>query len=77
MARLLGYGTDVAALTRDHDLLHSLVADWLGQPHSYALALAAGLDACPQLAALEEDAVLALQRYIAALPAPLGPRTAL
>lgn len=72
IARRLGYGEDVAALTRDHDLLHSLLADWLGQPYSHSLAQAAGLPADSAVAALEEDVVLALQRYINALPAPPG-----
>lgn len=61
MARRLGYGTDVAAMTRDHDPLHSALSDWLGMPFSYSLMQAAGCDVCPALAALEENAVLAVQ----------------
>ncbi len=63
MARLLGYGTDIAAMTRDHDPLHSMLTDWLGMPWSYSLMQASGADVCPQLASLEETAVLAVQEF--------------
>src|SRR5690349_7530738 len=36
MAKLLGYNDD-ALLTREHDALHSILMDWLGQPYSYSL----------------------------------------
>lgn len=63
MARRLGYGRDVAALTRDHDALHAMLTAWLGMPFSYSLMLAAGCDVCPAMAALEEEAVLAVQEF--------------
>ncbi len=85
MAALLGYGADVDAMTREHDLLHSRLMDWLGQPYSHGLRAAVGLEHNPTVAALEEDAVLAVQRLSCALrglassqgtaPAPGHPTT--
>ena len=64
-AQRLGYGDDVEAMNRDHDPLHRALCAWLGVP-SLAMRMAAGLDlteAEAALAALEEDAVLAVQRF--------------
>jgi hypothetical protein len=61
-AQALGYGDDVAAMTRDHDYLHAVLCDRLGVP-SHSLRLAAGLDHDAQLAALEEAAVCAVTRW--------------
>lgn len=60
----LGYGHDTVAMTLDHDTLHAWLAHTLGQPHSESLMSAARdyhgvIDY--DLAALEEEAVLALQ----------------
>lgn len=63
MALRLGYGTDVAAMTRDHDPLHARLTDWLGLRSSLALEAAAGLRPNDDLAAMEEEAVLAVQRF--------------
>lgn len=65
-AQRLGYGGDVLALCHDHDPLHCLLADWLGLPGSYSLKHAAGtLDPADRdKADAEEDAVLAVQRFI-------------
>lgn len=63
MAIRLGYGGDVAALTREHDVLHSALCDLLGLPFSLSLAAAAGLAVSPRLALLEERAVLAAQEF--------------
>lgn len=63
MAERLGYGDDVAAMTRDHDPLHARLTDWLGLPHSFSLRFAAGVDPDSELAGAEEDAVLAVQRF--------------
>src|SRR5690348_12256102 len=50
-----------------HDDLHRSVEEWTGQ-HSFSLEIAQNNSvlplACHELAALEEDAVLYLQRYI-------------
>ena len=65
-ARDLGYGDDVAAMTRDHDPLHVALAKWLGLPASYSLRMAAGElpEAERWLAELEEAAVMAVQRFV-------------
>jgi len=65
MAQELGYGDDVAALTREHDALHSKLMDWLGQPYSYSLMRAAGYENIDWgIAVQEELAVLAIQRLL-------------
>ena len=65
MARELGYGDDVAALTREHDALHSRLMDWLGQPYSYSLMRAAGHEKTDWgIAVYEEKAVLAIQQLM-------------
>lgn len=73
-ARELGYGADVAAMTREHDVMHAALADWLRFPASFALRQAAGQDVPADVAAAEEAAVLALQKLIrlsgARLPLP-------
>jgi hypothetical protein len=68
-AARLGYGPDTLAMCRDHDPLHARLCDWLGLLDSFALRDAAGLlDPKEQaLALLEEEAVLALQKFIRAL----------
>jgi hypothetical protein len=73
-AQELGYGAEVAAMTRDHDPLHSVLADWLGMPCSEALLVAAGDNSTdPMLAELEERAVIALQALMVAVGAtPAG-----
>jgi len=62
----LGYGTDTLAMCQDHDPLHALLAVWLGIPVSYSLLYAAGRldDGDAVKAAAEEEAVLAVQRYM-------------
>jgi hypothetical protein len=63
IAERLGYGDDVGAMTRDHDPLHAVLMDWLGRP-SHSLRAAAGVDHDPELAWMEEAAVMELQRLI-------------
>lgn len=58
-----GYEGDIERMNQRHDLGHSLIAFWLGLCQSPTLAMvAAGLPADGTLAALEEDAVQALER---------------
>jgi hypothetical protein len=59
----LGYDGDVDGLTRDHDFLHAWLADVLGLPASYSLTAAAGGTVDQAVAAAEEAAVMALQRF--------------
>lgn len=83
VAQRLGYGTDVLAMVLDHDPLHARLCDWLGLPASYSLRAAAG--ELPEdeayLAAIEEEAVIAVQHFArrvknhadhAAPPSPTG-----
>jgi hypothetical protein len=67
-ARQLGYGDDVLAMVRQHDPLHALLADWLGIEASYGIMAAAGLlkPEDHDLAAYEEAAVIAVQRFMRA-----------
>lgn len=65
-AERLGYGDDVAAMTRDHDPLHVWLCDALGLPTSFALSEAAGQPIDAAVAALEERAVLAVQAFMRA-----------
>ena len=59
----LGYGSDTAAMSRDHELGHHLLAHWLGLPHSPTLHAIAGGNLNHPLWRLEEGAVLALQAF--------------
>lgn len=67
-AALLGYGDDVDAMNADHDPLHRALCRWLGVT-SHAMRDAAGEQMTPEehtLAALEEDAVLKVQKFMRA-----------
>lgn len=62
-ARWMGY-PDAAAMNAAHDATHAALCGWLGVP-SHSLACAQGEDHDARLAAIEEDAVLYLQRLMA------------
>lgn len=59
----LGYGGDVWLMTRDHDRFHSLLAYMLGLAESPAMRQTAAKQVS-ELAAAEEEAVLAVQRFV-------------
>jgi hypothetical protein len=61
-ALLLGYGTDTAAMSREHEVCHSLLAAWLGLPESPTLRGVADGSFWPHWH-LEEAAVLAIQAF--------------
>lgn len=61
-AQELGYGTDTARMSRDHEISHSLLAHWLGRPASPTLIEIAHGRKWKHWR-LEEAAVLALQAY--------------
>lgn len=63
MARWMGY-PDAAAMNQAHDAAHEALCRWLGVP-SHSLACARGEPFDPELAGIEEDAVLRLQRFMA------------
>lgn len=56
-----GYGDDVLAMSRDNDLLHSLICSWLGLPRSPTLNGCANRPYWPDWWR-EEETVMALQR---------------
>ena len=62
-ARWMGY-PDADAMNAAHDPLHRALCRWLGIP-SHSLRNAAGEPHDAALAALEEDAVLHVQRFMA------------
>ena len=62
----LGYGADTFAMSRDHEILHSLIAVWLGLPESPTLRGAATRQWWPNWRQ-EEGAVLAMQALCRAL----------
>lgn len=59
----LGYASDTAAMSRDHELGHHLLAHWLGLPHSPTLRAVADGNLNHPLWRYEEAAVLALQAF--------------
>lgn len=70
-ARELGYGNDVFACSADHEIAHSLVAAALGLDASPTLVAVARGEVFEH-AALEETAVLAVQRLARAMGRRLG-----
>lgn len=69
-AAALGYGADTLQMCREHDPLHAALCDWLGIESSYSLRLAAGQPLVAteaRLAMLEEDAVMAVQKFARAV----------
>jgi hypothetical protein len=68
MASWMGYGT-IEEMDRDHDPLHAEMSQWMGAT-SYSLLHAQGVKLTlkqQRLAQLEENAVLAAQRWLANL----------
>lgn len=66
-AAALGYGEGpeaALACCQDHDALHVRLCAFLGIPESFALRQAAGLPVDSELAAIEEEAVMACQRFM-------------
>jgi hypothetical protein len=59
----LGYGGDTLRMMREHEAAHSALCHWLGLPESPTLRVVAGDEGPTDLSNLEEDAVLALQRF--------------
>ncbi|WP_424139884.1 hypothetical protein [Roseomonas chloroacetimidivorans] len=63
-ARRLGYGPDVLGMCHDHDAAHAALAHLLGLPVSPVLSTVAGISVHgPVEHGLEEDAVMAIQRF--------------
>lgn len=62
-ARSLGYKSGLA-MCQDHDWMHCILANALGMKQSPALTRAADSLPINELAGAEEDAVLAIQRFL-------------
>lgn len=77
-AKRYGYGEDVAALSREHEILHTFLAErlWgIGSPALWAVAHGQQGEVAPIWAQEEEEAqVLAFQAYLNG--APPGPELA-
>jgi hypothetical protein len=73
-AAALGYGGDTLSSCRDHDLLHAALCAWLGLPESPVLRHSAEGRGASDLTNLEEDAVLAVQRFARAAGIDLSRR---
>src|SRR5215211_2094253 len=71
--RRTGYGDDIAAMCREHEILHTWLAEKFGFPHSPTLwAVAHGqAEGCAPIWAQhgEEALVMAFQEYLNGLPA--------
>lgn len=65
-ARELGYNENTLAMCQDHDSLHVALCKWLGLGTSFSMLAAVGKlpDDQKHLAAIEEAAVLAVQRFM-------------
>lgn len=64
-ARAFGYGDDVLRMHREHDIVHTFLAEVHGLPHSPVLRrVAGGSDVPPDARASEEGLVLSFQRYL-------------
>jgi hypothetical protein len=63
-AKRLGYDDDITLMCAEHDPLHQGLARWLGIEDSHSLREAAGLPCDHNVALAEEDAVMAVQRYM-------------
>jgi hypothetical protein len=67
-ARAMGYGDDTLAMSRDHEAAHAALAHLIGLPCSPVLSTVAGVPVGDIVRhQLEEDAVLALQRWARAV----------
>jgi hypothetical protein len=65
-AEALGYGNDILGMCQDHDPLHVALCRWLGLEISFSMSVAMGDvtdNPTKELAALEEAAVIAVQRF--------------
>lgn len=72
IAHRLGYGDDILAYCREHEVAHSLVCECLFDRESYVLShLARGIDIDEPRAVMEEIAAQSLQRWIRAHERPI------
>ncbi len=72
VAHRCGYGDDVMAYAREHEVFHHLVgARFYGGPSPVLWALAHGQDVTPEAAAVEEAMVMTCQRWVRANERPI------
>ena len=62
-AERLGYGADTSRMSREHELLHSALAFWLGLAESPTVGRVARGEGNTRLTGLEEDAVCAIAAF--------------
>jgi hypothetical protein len=65
-AERLGYGSDTVRMMRDHELSHVALAHLLGLPESLVMSSVAHGYGDNYLTGLEEDLILALQKFATA-----------
>lgn len=73
----LGYGDNVYRMCLEHETAHSLLAHWLGLPESPTMRQVANGGEATPMSNLEEDAVLAIQRFARFMDVDLVQRLAL
>jgi hypothetical protein len=72
IAHRCGYGDDLLAYCREHEICHLLVEEWLhDRPSRILWGLAHGEPLAPHEAAYEEIAAQALQRWVRAAERPI------
>jgi hypothetical protein len=72
IAHRCGYGDDLLAYCREHEVCHHLICEWLyGAPSPILWKLAHGEELPPGYAAFEEFAAQALQRWVRANERPI------
>jgi hypothetical protein len=71
VAHRLGYGGDILAYCREHELAHHLIAEEFGSYSPVLWALAHGEQPPRMIAAAEEALAMTLQRYARANEVPM------
>lgn len=72
IAHRLGYGDDIMAYSREHDVCHAIMAEWFGDvPSPIFWAMAHGEPHDHWGDVYEELAVMALQRFVRANERPI------
>ena len=62
-AEKLGYGSNTVRMMRDHEISHTALCHLLGLPESLVMSVVGHGDPDTYLTGLEEDLIMALQRF--------------